>query len=281
MPLVVVSARVAIVLAGVMLAGATGARGQAPVMPVRDRDSGQSVIGAYEGWYQNPDGSFTMLVGYFNRNMKERLDIPVGPNNRIEPGDPDRGQPTHFLPRREWGVFTITLPPDFGEQVLTWTLTANGETTSIPLKLEPQWAVEPFEDAAMGNAPPVVRVEEGGEAFQGPPQDTAASFETRAADSVTLSLWVTDDLYQRPGRRPSTRPPLGVAWSKFRGLGGVTFDSAEPEVPETGGQVTTTATFDTPGEYLLRADVTDTTGKGGGGSQCCWTTVHVAVKVLP
>jgi hypothetical protein len=54
--------------------------------------------GSLEGWYQNPDGTFSLLVGYFNRNQKETLDIPIGPNNQIEPGGLDQGQPTHFLP---------------------------------------------------------------------------------------------------------------------------------------------------------------------------------------
>src|ERR1051326_2343670 len=76
-------------------------------------ESGQSVTGAYEGWYPNADGTYSMLIGYFNRNSKETFDVPVGPNNRIEPGGPDQGQPTHFLPRRQWGVFTITVPKDF------------------------------------------------------------------------------------------------------------------------------------------------------------------------
>ena len=73
-----------------------------------------------------------MLVGYFNRNAKEALDIPVGPNNRIEPGGPDMGQPTYFETRRQWGVFTIRVPKDFGTKKLTWTLTANGETNAVP-----------------------------------------------------------------------------------------------------------------------------------------------------
>ncbi|MBA3270405.1 MAG: hypothetical protein H0T71_07815, partial [Acidobacteria bacterium] len=92
---------------------------QLPLQPARD--AGQSVIAAFEGWYPNADGSFTLLVGYFNRNLKEALDIPIGANNRIEPGGPDYGQPTHFMPRRQWGVFTIKVPKDFGEKRLTWT----------------------------------------------------------------------------------------------------------------------------------------------------------------
>ena len=275
-----VRTRLAVLLAGAMVAGASSSYGQAPVIPVRD--FGQSVIGAYEGWYPNPDGSFTLLAGYFNRNKEEQLDIPVGANNRIEPGGPDRGQPTHFLPRRQWGVFTITVPADFGDNVLTWTLTANGQSTSIPLKLDPQWAIEPLEDAAMGNAPPTVRFKEGGVAVQGPPRVVAASFETSVGDPLALPLWVTDDFYLRPtAGAATTRPPLGVGWSKFRGQGEVTFDDAQPEVPETGGLVTVVATFDNAGEYLLRAEVTDTTGRGGGGSQCCWTTAHVLVTVRP
>ena len=47
-----------------------------------------------------------------------------------------QGQPTHFLPRRQWGVFTITVPSDFGNKRLTWTLVANGQTTVIPLHSE-------------------------------------------------------------------------------------------------------------------------------------------------
>ena len=102
---------------------------------------------AYEGLVRNPDGSVSLLVGkYFNRNKKEALDIPIGPNNRIEPGGPDRGQPTHFLPRRQWGVFTITVPADFGDKKLTWTIVANGKTTSVPMGLHRDYEVEPFKE---------------------------------------------------------------------------------------------------------------------------------------
>src|SRR5688572_21172815 len=58
--------------------------------------SGQSVAPVFEGWEPNPDGSFNFVFGYFNRNHEEVLDIPAGPNNGIEPGGPDQGQPTVF-----------------------------------------------------------------------------------------------------------------------------------------------------------------------------------------
>ena len=48
-------------------------------------ESGQSVTAAYEGWFKNADGTFSLLVGYFNRNVKEALDIPIGPDNHLDP----------------------------------------------------------------------------------------------------------------------------------------------------------------------------------------------------
>src|SRR3984893_16543351 len=68
------------------------------------RQFGASITGAYEGWFDNADGTHSFLVGYYNRNTVQELDIPIGPNNRIEPGGPDMGQPTHFLPGRRTGM---------------------------------------------------------------------------------------------------------------------------------------------------------------------------------
>ena len=55
---------------------------------------GASVSPAYDGWYDNADGTHTFLVGYYNRNWTEEVDVPIGPNNKFEPGDPDRGIPS-------------------------------------------------------------------------------------------------------------------------------------------------------------------------------------------
>src|SRR5262245_47035930 len=94
--------------------------------------SGQNVVPVFEGWEHNPDGSFTMVFGYMNRNYDEELDIPVGPNNNIEPAgsgtDPDQGQPTHFYIRRQQFVFTVKVPKDWGKKDLVWTLTVGGKT---------------------------------------------------------------------------------------------------------------------------------------------------------
>jgi len=269
-------------LATVLLAAGwiTVARGQGasglPIEPVKE--SGQSVTGAFEGWYQNSDGSYTLLVGYFNRNAKQTLDIPVGLNNRIEPGGPDFGQPTFFLPRRQWGVFTIVVPKDFGKNKLTWTIVANGQTTTVPMHLDPLWIIAPFKDVALGNTPPQLRFDSKGQSLTGPPKGIAATYSAAVASPLTLNVWTSDDGIRAPeARRPARL--MTVTWSTFRGPGEVTFGDATPDVDEKTGQSTTTASFSAPGDYLLRVQVNDATGEGGGGFQCCWTNAHVKVTV--
>src|SRR5436305_1180694 len=70
-------------------------------IPQTKADAGQDVVPSFDGWLRNSDGSFTMVFGYLNRNYKEELAIPAGPDNKVEPGSAiDQGQPTYFLPRR-------------------------------------------------------------------------------------------------------------------------------------------------------------------------------------
>src|SRR5437660_473709 len=159
-----------IVAVWAIAAGAQSPQTTLPLTPQRER--GASITPAYEGWYVNADGSYSMLLGYYNRNAKQPLDIPAGPNNKIAPGDPDQGQPTHFEVGRQWGVFTIKVPKDFGEKKLTWTLTVNGKTTVIPVSLNSLWEVQPFLEAT-GNTPPFIGFAEGGPFSQGPAGSTA------------------------------------------------------------------------------------------------------------
>ena len=216
---------------------AAQAAAQLPLEPIKD--SGQGVTAAYEGWFKNPDGTFTLLIGYLNRNQKQALDIPVGPNNRIEPGGPDQGQPTHFLPRRQWGVFTVTVPANFGERTLSWTIEVNGKKTVVPMGLNPLYEVEPFKDAANNNTPPVLRFEQGGSPFQGPPRRIVATLGTTLPQPVTLTLYATDDGVVTPDRRAG-ESPVAVTWSLFRGPGVVTFSDAKPALEKSTGKATTT-----------------------------------------
>jgi hypothetical protein len=87
--------------------------------------SGQHTEVAYEGWRENEDGTTTLTFGYFNHNWEQELDIPVGENNFFSPGEADRGQPTHFLPRRNRFTFDVVVPGDFGpNDELVWEVTS-------------------------------------------------------------------------------------------------------------------------------------------------------------
>ena len=103
---------------------------------------GQSVNPAYEGWMPNEDGSFTMYFGYMNTNWLEEFDIPVGPENNIQPGGPDQGQPTHFYPRRSPFLFTVTVPKDFGGKELIWTLITHGRTEKAYASLKSDYQID-------------------------------------------------------------------------------------------------------------------------------------------
>ena len=104
--------------------------------------SGQNVQPIFEGWQPNPDGTFSLLFGYLNRNYEEEPFIPVGAGNTFEPGPPDRGQPTHFYPRRQQFVFAVTVPADWGKKDLVWTLTIHGQKGTAVGSLAPVWMLE-------------------------------------------------------------------------------------------------------------------------------------------
>jgi hypothetical protein len=250
--------------------------------------TGQSITGAFEGWFANQDGTFSLLLGYYNRNTKQELDIPIGPNNRIEPGGPDQGQPTHFLIGRQWGVFTVTVPKDFGNKKLTWTIVANGQTTVIPMSLNTLWEVSPLIEASR-NTPPFISFEEGKLGVQGP-RGHSTTLTNTLPNPLMLSIWVADDVkLPRSATQGLIRTPVTVSWSKFRGPGKVTFASSKPAVEKTegkstpalpfSGKATTTATFSEPGEYVLRIVANDASGDGGRGFQCCWSNGYVKVSV--
>ena len=256
---------------------------QAPrVLPLEPaREKGSSITPAFEGWYENADGSFSLLVGYFNRNRSEALDIPVGPNNRVEPGPVDQGQPTYFATGRNWGMFAIKVPKDFGAKLLTWTIVSNGEAQSIPIGLTKGYTITPFVEAGMGNRPPVFTFAPDGPKFTGPPTAVAATLTGAVNAPVTIDLWVEDPKQTNVGV-PSPRAAAGIAtvsFHKFRGPGRVTFEPTRQSVAKQGDKVSTKATFTVPGEYLLRVQGNDESGEGGAGFQCCWTNTYVKVSV--
>ena len=267
----------ALVLLAVLLVGLTAQDANAQRMR-RAYDFGQEVVPAYEGWEQNPDGSFNLVFGTLNRNWEEELHIPIGPDNRIEPGGPDRGQPTRFTPRRAEFVFKVPVPADFGDRELVWTLTVNGRTEQAYASLQPEYVLDRqitmMNEASYGprfgesdNQYPVVEL-------VGPAERTVA-----VGEPLELTARVSDDGLPEPrfDRRHLTK--LMAGWLVYRGDDRhVTFDppqfnpdlrrraSASPlcqgiePVPEwaatllsADGELSTTATFSEPGAYVLRA----------------------------
>jgi hypothetical protein len=276
----VISASLGIVT-GWVAVGAQRPQTTLPLDPARER--GTSITPAYEGWYPNPDGSFSMLVGYYNRNSQESLDIPIGPNNRVEPGGPDQGQPTHFEVGRQWGVFVIKVPKDFGTKAVSWTIVANGEAQAVPFTLNKGYPISPFKELGMGNQPPILAFSQGGPKVTGPPTAVSANFTGTVNQPVAMSVWVEDPKAPGDAETAAARggPPsvATVSFHKFRGPGKVTFDKDRIPVQKQGDMVSASATFATAGEYLLRVQANDESGEGGFGFQCCWTNTYVKVTV--
>lgn len=187
--------------------------------------SGQSVHPAYEGWWPNDDGSFTLWFGYMNSNWEEEFDIPVGPDNHFafsEPGElddlevdafdsstADQGQPTHFYPRRNPFLFTIRVPEDFGEQELVWTLTTHGRTNRAYASLRPDYRIDPqvistevggafgsLDDRLRTNEPPDLEV------------DGSARRSVKVGNPLTLEAFADDpDDYPARSDRPTRGAP--------------------------------------------------------------------------
>jgi hypothetical protein len=166
--------------------------------------SGQGVSPAFEGWDQNPDGSFNMIFGYMNQNWEEEIDVPLGPENTITPGGPDQGQPTHLYPRRNRFVFKVKVPKDFGEKELIWTLTVHGKTRKAYATLKQDFFVDNMvmssETGALGAgvSSPEVRANK-------PPTVEAVGdtmYTVKVGQPLTLYSMVKDDGV------PKTRPRL-------------------------------------------------------------------------
>ena len=257
-----------LVLAGVLSTQSAGAQ-SAPqtYIPQTKFAKGQDVVPSFDGWIRNPDGSFTMVFGYMNRNYEEELVIPAGPDNKLEPGAPDQGQPTYFRSRRHAWEFRARVPADWGNKELVWTITANGRTEKAYGHLLPDEEIIERLIMTRGNLSP---------GLDDPNKPPSASIVPVQAASVgrpvTLTAAVTDDGLPKP-RVPKERPAadtgkaqsntsarsrigLSVTWTQYRGPAKVTFDD-DGSIPVANGQAVTKAHFPEPGSYTLRATVTD------------------------
>ena len=227
---------------------------------------GQNVAPVFEGWEHNPDGTYSMVFGYLNRNYEEEVDIPLGADNSITLGGEtfgDRGQPTHFYPRRQRFLFRVVVPKDWDKtQKVVWTLNSRGRTDQAKGWLQPEWELS--EDVIVENM-------EGGV----PDPDNKAPVVTvdsvpsvTLPKSATLTATATDDGLPKPYRRndsnpdrnakPRRPPGVQIKWIQYRGPGKVTFDPESSDVVQ-GKPVTLTSkvSFSAPGAYVLRAIAND------------------------
>ena len=213
--------------------------------------SGQHIEPAFEGWRPNPDGSFNMMFGYMNENWEEEPDVDVGKHNFFSPGEADRGQPTHFLPRRNRFTFEVTVPSDWGDRELVWTLNVNGVEKKAFATLRQDYLVDNMviasETGSLGagtsspesraNIPPVVTV----------PGDQVRIARVGETISLKTQVWddglprrrrestnTRDELDRRMMRRPTKVTVekingLFLSWNVYRGSGKVTFDPPLPK----------------------------------------------------
>jgi hypothetical protein len=242
-------------------------------LPSTKFKSGQDIVPYFEGWIRNKDGSFDLVFGYFNRNWEEEIAIAPGPDNLIEPGGPDRGQPTYFLPRRQGWVYRVRVPADFGKGVVTWTIKANGKTEKAFGELLPVEEITERIVMTRGNLNP------GDDDPNKPPVISIAAAGTASIDApLPLTATVSDDGLPKPRAPAPVRTPsagdattiqaqanssaaprprgLTVTWMQLRGPAKAQFDRSGPIAVENG-KADATVRFTERGTYVLRATAND------------------------
>jgi hypothetical protein len=218
-----------------------------PPLAGQTYSSGQPVWPSFEGWERNDDGSASFVFGYMNDNWQEEPDVPIGPENNIEPGGPDRGQPTHFQPRRNRFMFRVRVPKEWGDKEMVWSLTSQGVARKAFASLRTDLLIENIdimsETGALGpgSSNPEIRADK-------PPAITIVgpkSLTATVGQRVTLTAVVTDDGVpkvrsghqggrineQDPNYLPPVRVTVGkqiglhLSWFVYRGPGAaVTFE---------------------------------------------------------
>jgi len=270
------SATFALIVAVVGLSSGVVAHAQElpTAIPQTKFSSGQNVVPYFEGWIRNADGSFDLVFGYFNRNWQQGLVVPVGPDNLVEPGKADQGQPTYFLPRRQGWVYRVRVPADFGKNVVTWTIRSNGRTEKAYGELLPVQEITERIVMTRGGLNPG-----DGDPNKPPTIAVAPAPPARVGQPLTLTAAVADDGLPKPrepgnnvqrstvtdarairaqanSSAPARPRGLTVSWMQLRGPAPVTFDKTGA-VSVTDGNAVVSAQFPQRGTYVLRATAND------------------------
>jgi hypothetical protein len=285
-----------------MAAGAAAvAQQRRPLAP--QPPNGLRVVPFFEGFYANPDGTTTLVFGYSNPNRDDVVEIPIGPDNSIEPKQFDGGQPTSFPPaltepgdaaaaaggRRghERGVFTVTTPAGFTGDVV-WMIRNQGQTFSIPGRAT-SGAYQLRWPMAMGSTPPLLSFAPNGATGRGPTGIHADPISASVGIPVTITVYLNDDAKREPNpvsvrerAGAAAKGVMNVTWFKHAGPVGapIAFSPVKQPIPQATGTAATAATFKQPGEYVVRVKA-DVFGRvdTSAGNQCCWTNGYVRVRV--
>jgi hypothetical protein len=270
--------------------------------PLASRKASGDLIGPmFNGWIKNPDNSVTMIFGFVNRNREEIVDIPLGPNNYIEPAMFDGAQPTHFpvykrpgfVGIQERGVFAVTLPPEMADTEVVWTIKHQGFNYSVPGRTSSTAYEMSAGEQALGSLNPSIRFDMKGD-------KVSTNREGIYADKLTASVGkpVTLTAYaQDRGNRSDYEEmdqlifPLGTEWIMHQGPAAPDFSVAKITGRERAAAgegmsdwttVQTDATFWEPGEYVVRLRVDNFEAPDSKfDNQCCWSNAYVPVTVTP
>ena len=228
------------------------------------------------------------------------MEIPLGPDNFIEPKEYDGRQPTSFPPavpdsadggarsrpdrrERERGVFTVTVPAGFKTTSSGHYATGDRRFRCRHAK---SGAYQLHWPMAMGSVPPLLRFSPDGPAGRGPVGIQADPVQTSVGAPLSLTIWITDDSVREkepvPIKPRQARPAMNVTWFKHSGPGPVVFSRRKSRSHSYKGTATASATFKQPGEYVIRVRA-DNFGRldTSAGNQCCWTNGYVKVTVTP
>ena len=261
--------------------------------------SGESVAPMFNGWVDNGDGTATMIFGFANLNRDSVLDIPLGPDNQLEPAELNGAQPTHFpvyayrglVGIQERGAFAVTVPKD---TEVVWTLNSAGRTYRVPGRAVSTAYEMSNDERALGTLKPAIRfnpncpestTEEGIYA----PRITAS-----VGQEVTLTAYVQDRGNRADYDVAQLLFPLGTEWIMHQGPAEPDFEVAKisgQERAERSGesgasgsngweQVSTRVTFPEAGDYVIRLRVDNFTAPDSQfDNVCCWSNAYVPVTV--
>ena len=269
-----------------------------PLGPIKA--SGGLIAPFFDGWIDNGDGSVTMVFGFMNRNTEENVDIPLGPNNYIEPAQFDGVQPTHFpiyAPRglRGRGAFAVTVPANMAGTEIVWTLAHAGNSYSLPGRATSTAYEMSSAPRALGSLNPAVRFTRDGPEGSGREGVMGPRVTASVGTPVTLSAYVqdrgargqyeVDNLYQ-----------VGTEWILHQGPAIPEFESAamtgraREEAAGEGAMISsddwteasTQATFMAPGDYVIRLRADNWAAPDSKmDNQCCWSNGYLPVTVTP